>query len=231
MFFCTTAYHGRDQTQKIQNGIRLFKEAFGVQRQVEQQDMPKAESVIKEEWSSGPPTPIKSDTVNQPLQIAKPGMEKIQEENKENEESLKNSLKQEMQKEDIEIVKEGNDIVIRVSEKASFASGSAALQKAFIPTLMKLVRKIKPMDYSIEIAGHTDNVPISSKRYRSNWELSSSRAVTMAHALMKAGDINPTRITVRGHADTKPLVPNTSRENQARNRRVEIVLKNNKLVQ
>ena len=94
---------------------------------------------------------------------------------------------------------------------------------------MKLVKKIKPLDYDIEIAGHTDDIPIRSARYRSNWDLASARAVTMAHAFMKVGKINPLRVSVAGHADTRPLAPNTSKTNRARNRRVELVLKNNKL--
>ena len=206
-----------------------LKEAFGIQKNVQDSFIPVAESVIKEEYSSGPPQRIKVEQVNQQLQINTPGLEKIKKENKDNAEELKNVLSEELQKDDVEVVTEGNEIIIRVSEKASFSSGSAALQKGFVPTLLKLSDKLERMNYSIEIAGHTDDVPISSSRYRSNWDLSTARSVTMAHAFMKVGNIKANRLTVRGHADTKPLVPNTNRDNRAKNRRVELVLKNNKL--
>jgi len=77
----------------------------------------------------------------------------------------------------------------------------------------------------VQVQGHTDNIPISTSRYRSNWELSSSRAVSVAHELMKGDEINDRRFEIAGFSDTKPLVANDSRDNRARNRRVEIVIR------
>ena len=76
----------------------------------------------------------------------------------------------------------------------------------------------------VVVAGHSDDVPISTKRFRSNWELSSARAVTVVHALLQNPDIEATRVLVEGHADSHPLVPNDSSENRAINRRVELIL-------
>ena len=74
------------------------------------------------------------------------------------------------------------------------------------------------------VAGHTDNIPISTKRFRSNWELSSARAVTVVHALLRDPGVDATRVLVEGHADSQPLAPNDTPENRARNRRVELIL-------
>jgi len=74
------------------------------------------------------------------------------------------------------------------------------------------------------VEGHSDDVPISTERFRSNWALSSARAVSVAHGLFGDGALAQDRFTITGHADTKPLVSNTTPAGRARNRRVEIVI-------
>ncbi len=74
------------------------------------------------------------------------------------------------------------------------------------------------------MSGHTDSSPISTARFRSNWDLSSARAVTVVHYLMEKAGVKATRITARGFADSRPLVKNNTPENQSKNRRVEIAL-------
>ncbi len=77
----------------------------------------------------------------------------------------------------------------------------------------------------ISVEGHTDNIPIASARFISNWELSASRALTVTHELVKGEKLDGTRFMVVGHADTRPFKPNTSAENRAYNRRVEIIIR------
>ena len=77
----------------------------------------------------------------------------------------------------------------------------------------------------IEVAGHTDNQPIETDRFRSNWELSSARAVSVAHELMRDNAIPPQRLTISGHADTMPVASNDNEPGRARNRRVEIIIR------
>ncbi len=74
------------------------------------------------------------------------------------------------------------------------------------------------------IAGHTDNIPISTARFRSNWELSSSRAVSVVHELLKGNMLNTGRFLVEGHGDAHPLAANDTKQNRALNRRVEITI-------
>ena len=74
------------------------------------------------------------------------------------------------------------------------------------------------------ISGHTDNVPIRNEQFRSNWDLSSSRAVSVAHELLKVSELDPGNIIVTGHADTRPRAPNDTEEDRAKNRRVDIAI-------
>src|SRR5688572_24803648 len=77
---------------------------------------------------------------------------------------------------------------------------------------------------TILVQGHSDDIPINTSRFRSNWELSAARAVSVAHELMRGGAVSSGRFEVSGKADTQPLVANSSAENRARNRRVEIIV-------
>ena len=98
------------------------------------------------------------------------------------------------------------------------------VKPTFLPTLDKIGRLISDMEGIVQVTGHTDNVPISNARFRSNWELSAGRAVSVVHRLLDGSSLDPRRIVVTGLASTQPRVPNDSAENRARNRRVEISL-------
>ena len=124
----------------------------------------------------------------------------------------------------VDVETEGQKIIIRVREKASFGSGRAELKGAFRPILERVATILKDSEGKIIVAGHTDNVPIYTERFRSNWELSSARAVSVAHEMMLATKIPSDRFLVQGFADTKPMVKNNTPANRARNRRVEIIL-------
>lgn len=117
-----------------------------------------------------------------------------------------------------------NKIIIRIRGKALFKSGSASLTKEAIPILNEIAKIIDEYsEYSANIKGHTDNVPISTAQFPSNWELSAVRATTVLKYLIKEG-ISPSRLTATGYGELLPLAPNTSEKNRARNRRVEFVL-------
>ena len=76
----------------------------------------------------------------------------------------------------------------------------------------------------ITVSGHTDNQPMSGGRFRSNWELSGSRAFSVIHQLLKEGKLPPERFVLTGHAETRPLADNSTKDGRARNRRVEVVI-------
>src|SRR5690625_7459958 len=77
---------------------------------------------------------------------------------------------------------------------------------------------------SINVQGHTDSLPIRTGRFRSNWDLSSARAVSVAHELMRGGYLDEHRFQVTGLADTRPVAPNDTADGRARNRREEVVI-------
>ena len=124
----------------------------------------------------------------------------------------------------MEIETSGRRIVIRIKEHGSFASGSADVSPAFKPVLKIIRQQLRDIDGRIIVEGHTDNDPISTARFRSNWALSSARAVSVAHGLFEDPEIDQERFTITGFADTKPLVSNVNAAGKARNRRVEVVI-------
>jgi chemotaxis protein MotB len=124
----------------------------------------------------------------------------------------------------VEVERQGSRIIIRIRERGSFPSGSAELIEPFTPVIRKIGEALGLTDGKVVIAGHTDDVPISTPRFRSNWELSAARAVTLLLRLRELSNLEESRVTVEGHADTRPLAPNDSVLNRARNRRVEVIL-------
>ncbi len=137
---------------------------------------------------------------------------------------LASNLEKQIQSGKIEVESRGKKIVIRVKENGSFPSGSATLRSEFIPIMDKIRSIIKDMPGRFYIEGHTDDIPINTPRFRSNWELSSSRAVSVAHELFKDNSIDKKRFTIVGMADTKPLVNKKTRKARSKNRRVEIII-------
>ena len=124
----------------------------------------------------------------------------------------------------VTVVTKGFRIIIRINEKGSFASASAVLQPGFESVMDKITQSVAESKGKVIVAGHTDDIPIKTAMYRSNWELSASRAVTVAQYMLEKNQIEPKRFLIEGHADSHPVVPNDSPENRAINRRVEIAI-------
>jgi len=113
---------------------------------------------------------------------------------------------------------------LRVKGAALFTSGSANFNPAMLPMLDALLETlIVNPGYKLEIQGHTDDLPIRTPQFPSNWELSAVRATTVLRYMVDSG-VNPRRLTATGYGSSLPLVPNTSQENRAINRRIEFVL-------
>jgi chemotaxis protein MotB len=140
---------------------------------------------------------------------------------------LMKKVAQQLQKEildgSIEMESLGQQLTIRIRENGSFSAGSAFLQPQFQPVLRKIGGILAEVPGEIEISGHSDGQHIANELYRSNWDLSSQRAVAVAEAMRTAPGFDESRMSVVGKADTNPIVENaTSPADRAKNRRVEI---------
>jgi len=124
----------------------------------------------------------------------------------------------------VEVKIVGEDVVILPSSDLLFAEGSAVVRSSFYPVLDKIAKILKDCGAGVRIEGHTDDVPIHPRhrrRFPSNWELSSARAIAVGNYFIARSGIRPERISVCGYGDALPRVPNDSPENRALNRRVE----------
>ncbi|WMS86681.1 flagellar motor protein MotB [Pleionea litopenaei] len=124
----------------------------------------------------------------------------------------------------IELLAKDNLVVIRIRESGSFASGSDLIEPGFIGVLSKIGTILKQTEGEIRVAGHTDNLPIETERFRSNWELSGGRAGSVVRELLKDPELVRDRFVITGYADTRPLDTNDTAAGRARNRRVEIII-------
>ena len=163
-----------------------------------------------------------SEKLLKALQAA--AQQKLEEQTKADAEMLAQALKKEIQKGMIQVESEGKKILVRIREKGSFPSGSATFKPDFLPVLAKLRKTLARMTGKILVAGHTDNIPIKTKRFRSNWELSSSRSVSVVHELLADDNIKPERFLIEGYGESQPIATNDTWENRALNRRVELTI-------
>jgi chemotaxis protein MotB len=124
---------------------------------------------------------------------------------------------------EIKLVHTREGLVMRMSEQALFGLGSADITTEAIPLLQKVGAIIAKTDYLIRIEGHTDDLPIHTERYPSNWELSTGRAVNVLRYFIKNHDIDPRRLAAEGFSEFHPLVANDTPQNREKNRRVEII--------
>lgn len=135
---------------------------------------------------------------------------------------LTHALKREIKEKVIEIENLGQQVVIRIREKGAFPEGSAFLQPKFRPLVRQIALLVKDVPGIIRVSGHTANDLLDSELYRSNWDLSAQRAVSVAQEMEKVTGFDHTKMRVIGLADTTPIADNTTAEGKAKNRRVEI---------
>ena len=122
-----------------------------------------------------------------------------------------------------DVTTDARGVIVRVNGAVFFEPGQSKLKKSSEKIIKKISTIMKKFSYELQIEGHTDNRPIRSTQYPSNWELSASRAASVLKYVQKQGRIEKTRLSVVGRADTRPIVPNNSTENRAKNRRIEFV--------
>ncbi len=117
------------------------------------------------------------------------------------------------------------EVIVRFPGKFAFPSGTESLTSEFLIALNNLAVVIKESEGEIIIAGHTDDRPIKTDRFRSNWDLSTARANSVVQYLLEFTDVDQSRLATMGYADSRPLAANDSEENRALNRRVEVIFR------
>ena len=139
-------------------------------------------------------------------------------------ESLKELLKNQNQK-IIDLTDDERGIVLSFHKDILFDSGKATIKKEAFPILDTVADAIDECPNDILIMGHTDDISIKSNLYKSNWELSSYRGLSVLEYFIKEKRISPSRFSVGGYGPSRPLYPNNTPENRALNRRIEIIFK------
>jgi len=139
-------------------------------------------------------------------------------------EAVREALEEEISQGVVDMEITEKSIILRIREKGSFSSGSANIIKPFKMIVDKISAVFNDFDGVIVVSGHTDNVPINTYRFRSNWELSSSRAVSVLHVLSSADALGDKRFKIAAFAETKPVASNDTWDGRANNRRVEIMM-------
>jgi chemotaxis protein MotB len=148
-------------------------------------------------------------------------------------EDVKKRLEQEIEKVEgngdeikkkISVISDERGIVIRILDEAFFDPGKADLRQGAKKTLDRIAPVISTVNNPVRVEGHTDNIPIGTPEFRSNWELSVRRATEVIRYLIEKHDLSPRRISAVGYAEYHPIAPNTTPENRSRNRRIEIIV-------
>jgi chemotaxis protein MotB len=226
--------------------------AFGVQREIPLEDIPKGTSVVATHFQPGIPDETPIETIQQitreqerdSLRLGEPDAElererdmreavetldemmKLTKDTEVDAEMLRKLLRAEIEAGQIDVESEDRTILIRIREKGSFTSGSAYLNNDFVKVIDKIGVAIGQIEGRIFVEGHTDSIPINSFAYPSNWDLSVSRAASVTRRLVRPDTaINPRRVTASGFAATRPQAVNSTADGRARNRRVEIIIK------
>ncbi len=132
-------------------------------------------------------------------------------------------LATEIAKKQVTVSEEQGKTMVRIIGRNFFGSGSDSIQRHYYPLLNKIAAKLSIVSEAIMIVGHTDDDPIFTARFPSNWDLSNARAKAVADFLNKRNSRLKGQVTYEGRADTQSLVPNDSAKNKALNRRIEIV--------
>ena len=124
----------------------------------------------------------------------------------------------------ISVFRDERGIVIRIMDRAFFDEGKAELKETAKSALRKIVPILEKSKNHVRIEGHTDDVPINTAEFTSNWELSTRRATEVVRYLIEKYGFLPHRISASGYAEYRPVAPNDTQQNRALNRRIEIIL-------
>lgn len=245
-FFVLLLSYSEVDAQKFKRVVGSMKMAFGVQNEINIEDIPKGTSPIFDEFGPGKPEPtlirtIEQSTVDSSQEfidrsvrekllaqaIEEARTKHMAEQQKVNHElmaRLRAELKQELKQGVLELEQKGQQIIFRIREQGSFSSASAFLQPRFKPVILKITKLLNDIPGAITVAGHTDNQPVAKDMFENNWDLSAERAVAVANQMIRIVDFDSSRMTVSGLASNEPLIDSNTIVARQTNRRVEIIV-------
>jgi len=137
---------------------------------------------------------------------------------------LETALSEEINRQEIAMRREPDGLVISLREVGFFESGSARMKAASEAAFDRIAAMLRQRDYRLRIEGHTDNAPIHTAQFPSNWELSTSRATEIVRLLIVRDGFSPDRLSAAGYAEYHPVTTNLTAEGRGMNRRVDIVI-------
>jgi chemotaxis protein MotB len=137
---------------------------------------------------------------------------------------LSKSLEAEIQQGKVDIHVEPRGLVVSLRQATFFPSGEDAIDPDTFGSIEKIAKMLREMSNSVRLEGHTDSVPIHTTRFRSNWELSAARGISMMELLETRFGVPRNRMAIGGYADTAPVESNDTEAGRRRNRRVDIVI-------
>jgi chemotaxis protein MotB len=136
---------------------------------------------------------------------------------------IRKAVKSENLEDAIKVKVTETGIAVKVADPIGFDIGDAKIKPELISVLGQIAEIIGRVEGTqIRVEGHTDDVPIHTREFPSNWELSAARALNVVKFLASHGNIDPSRLSAIGYGEYRPLVPNTSEKNRMKNRRIEI---------
>jgi chemotaxis protein MotB len=148
------------------------------------------------------------------------------EEDKMNEVKLKleEEIKSKGYRDKVKVVLNKDGLEISIQDAALFNSGDADILKEFSPLLLQISTMLQKLDNDIKVVGHTDNLPIVTEKFRSNWDLSSMRAINVMRFMVDAGKLHAEKFSIQAYGQYKPKFDNSTPDGRAKNRRVEIFI-------
>lgn len=199
-------------------GAVIFAEAppSGDPADIETEEQKELEAAFEEEFEEPEEVELLEEPQSppDPKQID-PNIERLTE-------NLVDQLEEEILSNALTVSYDSDKVVVRFSEATTFPSGSDELKDEMFPIIEKIETVLAACEGEIIVSGYTDDLPVNSSRFRSNWDLSAARAVSVVHQLIFNNMLDVNRVSAAGRAETNPLAPNDSPENRAKNRRVEI---------
>jgi len=139
-------------------------------------------------------------------------------------EDLTYLVKNDPAEEFIKLEENERGITIHIMDKLLFTSGNADLNKSSVEIMDKIADVLRKLPNDIRVEGHTDNIPINSSQFQSNWHLSVARALNTAYFLIQNKNLSADKVSIVGYSEYRPIATNSTPEGRALNRRVDIVI-------